>query len=108
MRVLFCAAECAPFVKTGGLGDVVAALPRSLLAQGVGVRVLMPKYRDAFAEIGATETVARFDALMGGPATVQAVRADGLELLLLDAPHLFDRPGNPYVQADGSDWPDSA
>ena len=107
MRVLFCAAECAPFVKTGGLGDVVAALPRSLLAQGVGVRVLMPKYRDAFAEIGATETVARFDALMGGPATVQAVRADGLELLLLDAPHLFDRPGNPYVQADGSDWPDN-
>ena len=102
MRVLFCAAECAPFVKT-----VVAALPRALLAQGVDVRVLMPKYRDAFADIGVTETVADFDALIGGPATVQAVRADGLELLLLDAPHLFDRPGNPYVQADGSDWPDN-
>jgi len=45
--------------------------------------------------------------LHGGPARVVSARAEGLDLLLLDAPHLFDRPGNPYLGPDGKDWPDN-
>jgi len=45
MKVLFAAAEGSPFMKTGGLADVVSALPKALLASGVDVRVMMPKYK---------------------------------------------------------------
>ncbi len=45
MKVLFCASECVPFVKTGGLADVAGALPIALAAEGHDVRVILPKYR---------------------------------------------------------------
>lgn len=43
MKLLFVASECAPFVKTGGLADVVGALPGALAAHGADVRVLLPR-----------------------------------------------------------------
>ena len=46
MKVLFVTAECWPFAKTGGLGDVSYALPKALKKEGVDVRVIMPKYVD--------------------------------------------------------------
>jgi starch synthase len=46
--------------------------------------------------------------LFGGNARVLAGRAAGLDLLVIDAPHLFDRPGGPYIGPDGRDWPDNA
>ena len=46
--------------------------------------------------------------LFGGPARLLSrPSAHGLDLLVLDAPHLFDRPGNPYLGPDGQDWPDN-
>ena len=44
MKVLYVTAECWPFAKTGGLGDVAYALPKALKKEGVDVRVMMPKY----------------------------------------------------------------
>jgi starch synthase len=44
MRVLFVTSECAPFAKTGGLGEVIGALPTALRRHGLDVRVVMPLY----------------------------------------------------------------
>lgn len=46
MRVLYAASECAPFLKTGGLGDVIGALPKAMLDEGVDARVVMPLYKN--------------------------------------------------------------
>ena len=45
MNVAFAASECVPFAKTGGLADVVGALPKALAQQGQNVTVYLPKYR---------------------------------------------------------------
>jgi len=107
VRVLFVASECVPFVKTGGLADVVGALPKALAPLGVEVRVLLPAYPALAALTAAGRVALDLGALNGGPARLVAAEAAGLDLLLLDAPHLFDRPGNPYLGADGADWPDN-
>jgi starch synthase len=107
MNLLFVASECAPFVKTGGLADVIGAVPKSLAATGVHVRVLIPAY-PALADLAAAGQVAMsFDDLFGGPARIIAVQAEGLDMLLLDAPHLYDRAGNIYLGPDGKDWHDN-
>lgn len=46
MKVLFVASECSPFIKTGGLADVIGSLPKELKRQNVDVRVVLPKYGD--------------------------------------------------------------
>jgi starch synthase len=101
MNVLFAASECAPFVKTGGLADVVGALPRALAQAGVAARVLLPLYPAMRAlpaeQVGTVE---------GAP--LMAARAEGQDLLLLDAPAHFDRPGGPYIDGAGRDWADNA
>lgn len=107
MNLLFVASECAPFVKTGGLADVIGAVPKSLALQGVSVRVLLPAYPAVAEHLAHGETVMTFDDLFGGSARIVAVHAEGLEMLLLDAPHLFDRAGSIYLGPDGQDWPDN-
>ena len=107
MNVLFVASECAPFVKTGGLADVIGAVPKALAALGVSVKILLPAY-PAFDAIKAKgKTVMKIAELHGGAAKLIAVQAEGLDLLLLDAPHLFDRAGNIYLDETGKDWPDN-
>lgn len=107
MKVLFVASECAPFVKTGGLADVIGAVPKTLAALGVDVRVMLPAY-PALAEIAeGGDTVLEVADLHGGPARVVAAGAQGHDLLLLVAPHLFDRPGSIYLGPDGRDWGDN-
>lgn len=51
MKVLFAASEAHPFIKTGGLGDVMGALPKSLVKLGVDVRVVIPKYKGIKEEL---------------------------------------------------------
>ena len=108
LSVLAVASEVYPLIKTGGLADVAGALPGALGAHGVEVRTLLPGYPQVLRQIGPGETVARFDDLFGGAADVIAARAGGLDVLVIDAPHLYDRPGGPYSGPDGIDWPDNA
>lgn len=106
-RVLSVASECAPLVKTGGLADVVGALPGALGPLGWQLRTLIPAYRGLIARLDAPAELWSDPDLYGGPARVLAGRAAGLDLLLLDAPHLFDRAGSPYLDETGADWPDN-
>jgi starch synthase len=106
-RVLAVASECAPLVKTGGLADVAGALPGALKPHGWETRTLIPGYPRVMAALGKAKEVATEPDLDGGPARVLAGQAGGLDLLVLDAPHLYDRPGPPYSRPDGNDWPDN-
>ena len=107
MRVLSVASEVYPLVKTGGLADVAGALPAALAGLGVEVRTLVPGYPAVLAGIDEAEAVHDLKDLFGGPARLLWGRAKGLDLLVVDAPHLYARPGNPYLAPDGTDWPDN-
>jgi starch synthase len=109
VRVLFVTPELFPLVKTGGLADVSGALPLALEGLGVSVKALLPAYPGVIERLAAAEPAAAVDDLFGGPARLVAGRAStGASVLALDAPHLFARPGNPYLGPDGKDWPDNA
>jgi starch synthase len=107
-NVLSVTAEIFPLIKTGGLADVAGALPLALSREGVAVTTLVPGYPAVMAALEKPQRVHRFAALMGGPASLLRGRAGALDLLVLDAPHLFERPGNPYLQPSGQEWPDNA
>jgi starch synthase len=108
LKVLSVASEIFPLVKTGGLADVAGALPRALASESIEMRSLVPAYLAIKRKL-ADVTIARdYRDLFGGPARVLAGRAEGLDLFAIDAPHLYDRPGNPYLGPDGLDWPDNA
>jgi starch synthase len=106
-RVLFATSEMAPLVKTGGLADVSASLPKALRDLGCDVRILLPGYRDARRVEG--------DGRLVGTARIQGHTVEFREypvpglppVWLVCCPELFDRPGNPYLGPDGQDWPDN-
>jgi len=106
-RVLSVASECVPLIKTGGLADVVGALPGALARQGWEMRVLLPCYRGLRGVAAGWPEVWVEDNLWGGTGRVLAGEVAGVSVLLLDAPHLYDREGGPYAGSAG-DWPDNA
>ena len=108
LKVLSVASEIFPLVKTGGLADVVGALPRALAAEGVEMRSLVPGYPAIMGKLADVTVAREYLDLFGGPASLLAGQAGGLDLFVIDAPHLYDRPGNPYLGPDGQDWPDNA
>ncbi|MFZ4406174.1 MAG: glycogen synthase GlgA [Paracraurococcus sp.] len=106
MRVLGVASECVPLIKTGGLADVVGALPAALAPQGITVTTLLPGYPAVMAAIGDAPAVLDLPDRFG-PARLRAARVAGLDLLVLEAPQHFGRPGNPYNGPDGAAWADN-
>jgi starch synthase len=114
MRVLHVAAEIHPLVKTGGLADVLGALPTALMQRGCDVRVLLPGYGDVLARLAREGTLSEIGAPLGtlfGASRVRLLRAslpgDTVPLYLIDAPWLYERAGNPYVNAAGLPWADN-
>lgn len=106
-RVLSVASEAVPLIKTGGLADVVGALPGALARVGWDMRVLLPAYRSLRSKLDAMDEVWFEPGLFGGDARVFAGDVAGMQVLLLDAPHLYDREGGPYT-GPGGDWFDNA
>lgn len=108
LKILSVVSEVFPLIKTGGLADVAGSLPIALAAEDIAVRTLVPGYPQVKAGIGKAEVAHKFDHLFGGPARLLAAKAHGLDLFVIDAPHLYDRQGGPYVGADGKDYGDNA
>jgi starch synthase len=110
MRVLYITAELYPWVKSGGLGDVAAALPPALIAEGIDVRLLLPGFRgflDAFP--GITDIARLTTPFAGERVRLGLARLPGTQGLayLVDHPAFYDRPGSPYASPYGGDWPDN-
>ena len=111
MKILFATSELAPWVKTGGLADVSAALPPALRAAGADVRILVPYYpafRAAFPDAPIVFELPNSVGSFPGAALREAATPDGTPLYLLDCMACYARPGNPYLAADGRDWHDNA
>jgi starch synthase len=109
LRVLFVTPECAPLTKTGGLGDVSAALPAALKKLRIDVRVLLPGYPSVLAAAPKAKVVATL-AESAPPFESRVLETrlpSGVPLLILDCPSLYQRGGGPYQNEAGEDWPDN-
>jgi starch synthase len=109
MHIAFVASECVPFSKTGGLADVVGALPRALATLGHQVSVYLPRYRQT--KLADPQTVVRsitvpFDDQYRFASVVNAGNAGGVRCYFVDYPLFFDRDGL-YGTSTG-DFPDNA
>jgi len=110
MKVLHVAAEIFPLVKTGGLADVLGALPQALIAQGADVRLLLPGlpaiadavlHQKLVCELGPCFGAARVTLRLG------RMPYSKVPVYVIDAPLLYRRHGSPYQASDGSEWPDN-
>ncbi len=110
LKILFATSEALPLIKTGGLADVCGALPLALRSSGLDVRLVLPAYPEALNRVTDIQAVSSLELLgADGPVSVlSAVTDRGLPVYLIDAPEYFDRPGNPYLDQNGRDWPDNA
>jgi starch synthase len=108
MRVLSVASEVFPLVKTGGLADVAGALPAALARENVEVRTMIPGYRAVMPQFADAPVVREYASLFGGAARLRAASVQGLDMLVLDAPHLYDRDGGPYADRRGQEYGDNA
>ncbi|HUT42246.1 MAG TPA: glycogen synthase GlgA [Gammaproteobacteria bacterium] len=113
MKVLHVISELFPLVKTGGLGDFGYSLPHALKDLGVDVRLLLPAYGDVLRTLKKPRVVATLDIPVAGTARTFRVlevlpKGFRVPVWLADCPSLFDRPGNPYIDEHGADWPDNA
>ncbi len=110
MKVLHVAAEVFPLVKTGGLADVVAALPVALAAQGADVRLLLPGLPPVLEAVQGARTVAEIGACFGALRVrllLASMPGSHLPVYVIDAPYLYRRDGSPYQDSGGEEWPDN-
>ena len=71
------------------------------------VRTLLPSHPSVMAALQDVRELAPWPDCFGGPARLLAARHGELQLIVLDAPHLYLRHGNPYLDSTGRDWPDN-
>ncbi|MGH9141111.1 MAG: glycogen synthase, partial [Vicinamibacterales bacterium] len=104
--VLIIGSEAQPFAKTGGLADVLGALPPALQRLGWDATVVLPRYRG----VSAGALVETFPVTVGGytrdAGFYEAPLRDGARAVLVDCPELYDRPG--LYAIDNVDYPDNA
>ena len=109
MRVVMLAPEVHPYAKTGGLADVLAALPAALNRIGVEVSVCLPAYRTALRALGPLPVILRLHAPVSSrmePAEILAVPNAPVPTFLVRADRFFDRDG--LYGVGGRDYDDNA
>ncbi len=110
MKVLHVAAEVFPLVKTGGLADVVAALPAAQAVQGADVRLLLPGFPAVLEAVQGARTVIDIGTCFGALRVrllLARMPATHLSVYVVDAPYLYRRGGGPYQDSKGEEWPDN-
>ncbi|MGN6471062.1 MAG: glycogen synthase GlgA [Rhizobiaceae bacterium] len=107
MKILSVASEVFPLIKTGGLADVVGALPPALAVNGVRATTFVPGYPGLAGKLRKRKQVHAYPDLFGVEASILHGEAASLDLFVLHAPALFDRKGGPYGDAAGADFPDN-
>ncbi|QNI35703.1 glycogen synthase GlgA [Edaphobacter albus] len=111
MHIVFAASECAPWAKTGGLADVISALPKTLVKMGHKAQVFIPYYRQVAKAVPSPAVIlksitipfpsySRFARLLDGGVV------DGVQMYFVDCPELFDRES--YYATPSGDYPDNA
>lgn len=109
-RVLHVAAEIFPFLKTGGLADVVGALPSALATLGVDLRLLLPGMPAILDALEQPRRAATLGAVFGaGEVRLLCGRLSGIDadVYVIDSPWLYRRAGGPYQDTDGREWQDN-
>ncbi|MGL4686571.1 MAG: glycogen synthase GlgA [Commensalibacter sp.] len=95
MRIIHVCSEFYPLLKTGGLADVTGSLPKAQAEDGLDVRILLPGFPAIRDGVGPTSLVAEIDSFAGRVA-LRFGFYNGIGIYYIDAPHLYDRPNNPY------------
>ena len=104
MRILFVASEGLPFSKTGGLADVVEALPKALVARGHEVAVVLPRYRGTkTSTIVMPSLTVPLGLRLRFPAVADGTVLNGVRYFFVDDPAYFDRDGM-YGTSTGDFW----
>jgi starch synthase len=109
MQIAFAASECVPFSKTGGLADVVGALPQAVAALGHQVSVYLPKYRQTKlpdAKLAVRSITIPFDDRYRFCSVIDGGNRSGVHYYFVDYPPFFDRDAL-YGTSSG-DYPDNA
>lgn len=106
MRVLHVGAEMHPLLKTGGLADVIGSLPAAQIAEGIDARILLPAFPSIRDGIDRLQVVAHRQTFAGEIALLFG-EVNGVGVYLIEAPHLYDRPGNPYHDEKMQDYSDN-
>jgi starch synthase len=109
MNIVFAASECVPFSKTGGLADVVGALPKALAGLGHSVSVYLPKYKQTRlrdAKVLLQSITIPFDDQYRFCSVIDGGRQSGVQFYFIDAPEFFDREA--LYGTPAGDYPDNA
>ncbi|CAG4890975.1 glycogen synthase GlgA [Paraburkholderia saeva] len=110
-RVLHVASELYPLLKTGGLADVVGALPPALIERGADVRALLPGFPPVVSGLADLRPVADLGSRFGAARVtleLGTLAATGLQVYIIRADALYTRHGNPYLDDDHVPYGDNA
>ncbi|HET6933840.1 MAG TPA: glycogen synthase GlgA [Candidatus Angelobacter sp.] len=109
MNIVFAASECVPFSKTGGLADVVGALPQALAELGHDVSVYLPKYRQTKLDnpkVLLRSVTVPFDDQYRFCSVLDGGKRSGVRFYFIDYPPFFDRDA--LYGTPAGDYPDNA
>jgi starch synthase len=106
MKIVHVCTEFFPLIKTGGLADVIGALPLAQRQQGLDARLLMPGFPALMSGVSDLVTVYQ-SSTFAGDIRLLLGHYNQLPIYLIDAPTLYQRPGNPYMDDSMEDYSDN-